>query len=257
MSKPVGKWEQSVLLQQDPLTAKNIPKTKIYSIKNLQKLLKHYAYVYVKHDTTGQGRAIYKISQKKDGTYCFNGFNIQGEPINKCVGTLNEFHQILHPFLKLGRLSGPYIIQEGIPSLTQNGQPFVIRVHVQDLNGSWVVGGMYGKIGLEETEDNGIVNSHRGAQVISINELLSIHLKMDKTKEKEVIEAINTLAISVAKVIAPQYLRREYGIDIGLNLQGEPVIFEVNTTPSIRSFAEVENKAVWKRIVEIRKQQNG
>ncbi|MBS4195033.1 YheC/YheD family protein [Lederbergia citri] len=92
MSEPVGKWEQSLLLQKDPLTAKNTPETKIYSIKTLQKLLKRYAYVYVKHDTTGQGRAIYKISKRKDGTYCFNGFTLQGEPLNKCVATLNEFH---------------------------------------------------------------------------------------------------------------------------------------------------------------------
>ncbi|MGE6259261.1 YheC/YheD family protein [Heyndrickxia sporothermodurans] len=88
--------------------------------------------------------------------------------------------------------------QEGINSVTQNGQPFMIRVHVQLLDDKWLVGGMYGKIGLAIAEDNGIVNSHRGAQVISINELLTRHLKMDQGRQYETIETLNSLAISTA-----------------------------------------------------------
>ncbi|MBY0121558.1 YheC/YheD family protein [Bacillus sp. S/N-304-OC-R1] len=255
MSDAVGKWEQAVLFQNNPLTAKNIPKTKIYSVKNLKKLLDRYDYVYVKHDTTGQGRSIYKISKRKDNTFCFNGFTIQGKPVGRCVSTIEEFHQFLNPFLKFGRLSGPYVIQQAINSTTKNAQPFVIRVHVQNLKGKWIVGGMYSKIGLEEAVENGIVNSHQGAKVISINDLLSLHLHMKKSKKDKVINNISKLATSAAEVMAQKYPCREYGLDIGLYKHGKPVIFEVNTTPSIRSFAEVENKAVWKRIMEIRKQQ--
>ncbi|MBS4199845.1 hypothetical protein KHA93_09265 [Bacillus sp. FJAT-49732] len=119
-----------------------------------------------------------------------------------------------------------------------------------------VLGGMYGKIGLTEAEANGNVNSHRGAYVLSINELLTIHLNMDQEKYTETKGRLNSLAVSAARVISSQYQHREYGIDVGLNEQDNPVIFEVNTTPSIRSFAEVEKKAIWKRIVNIRKQQN-
>ncbi|MFO1445077.1 YheC/YheD family protein [Bacillus sp. Bva_UNVM-123] len=256
MRDAVGKWEQSLLLQQDPVIRNSIPETKMYTINNLIELLNRYSHVYVKHTSTGQGRAIFKILKRKDGLYCYNGFTIQGKHINKCVSSINEFHQILHPFLKFGRESGLYVIQEGIESVTQSGLPFMIRVHIQLLEDNWLVGGMYGNIGLAKAESNGIVNSHQGAKVISINELLTLHLKLDQGKQYETIETLNRLAISVAKVFSSQFPRREYGMDFGLNKNGTPILFEVNTTPSIRSFAEIENKAVWENIVRIRKQQN-
>ena len=252
----LGKWKQSLLLQQNPITAKSIPETTKYSLENLVDFISRYDFVYVKHDSTGQGRAMYKVYRRKDGFYCFNGFTIQGEPIKKCVAAIEDFHQLLHPFEKFGRSSGTYIIQEGIESWLQNGQPFSIRVHVQNLKGEWVIGGMFGKIGIPETKGHGIANTHRGAQVLSLEELLKLHSKMDDSKKKEVIDCLREVSITAAKVIASYFPNREYGIDFGLNLKGKPVLFEVNTTPGIGGFARIQDKTIWKRIVEIRKLQN-
>ncbi|MBU8879980.1 YheC/YheD family protein [Bacillus sp. FJAT-29790] len=254
MSDSLGKWKQSLLLRQSPLTANSIPETDIYSLKNLIDLMNRHDYVYVKHDTSGQGRAMFKIFKRNDGHYCFNGFTFQGKLINKCVTAIEDFHQLLHPFEKFGRLTN-YIIQEGIPSLTLNRLPFSIRSHVQNLEGQWVIGGMFGKIGSDEAIDHGIANTHQGAQVVPMDKLLSVHLKMDDAKKDEVIDSLQKVSISAAEVIASQFPCREYGIDLGLHRNGEPVIFEVNTTPGIGGFARIENKALWERIVEIRKLQ--
>jgi hypothetical protein len=253
LGKRLGKWEQSILLQQSPLTATSIPETNLYSQENLVDLLNRYDNVYVKHDTSGQGRGVFRVHARKDGYYCLNGYSIQGKPIDKCVATIEDFHQVLHPFEKFGRL-GTYIIQEGVQSFTRNGQPISIRVHVQILRGKWVVGGMNGKIGLSAT--NGITNFHQGGQVTTIEELISLHSEMDDTKKKEIITELENVATKVAEVIASHFPCREYGIDFGLNLKGKPVIFEVNTTPGINGFATIENMEAWKRIVEIRKLQN-
>ncbi|MGE6260177.1 YheC/YheD family protein [Heyndrickxia sporothermodurans] len=256
MSDLLGKWEQNLLLQNNPLTSKWIPETTNYTIKDLSNFLNCYDYVYVKHNTSGQGRAIFKIHKQKDGQYCFNGYTIQGVPINKCVATIKDFHEFLHPLEKFGRLSGNYIIQEGIKSLTHSGQPFCIRVHVQKLKGEWVIGGINGKIGKTETKDNGIINSKRAVQVIPIDELLSLHSQMTEKKKKEVIKHLEELSIAAAEVISTQYPCREYGIDFGLNQNGRPILFEVNTTPGINGFGQMENKSMWRRIVEIRKLQS-
>lgn len=258
MSNLLGKWQQYVLLQQNPLTAKSVPETTLYSLNNLLDLISRYDYVYVKHDTTGQGRAMYKVYKRNDGLFCFNGFNVQGEHHNKCVKAIEDFHQHLYPFEKFGRSGGnTYIIQEGIKSLNKNGLPFHIRVHLQMLNGKWNVGGMFGMIGIGSAKDTGIVNSHRGGQAISVNELLSDYVKMDDTEKKDVIDRLTELSITAAEVIAPYFPSREYGIDFGINRDGKPVLFEVNITPGIGVFARIENKTIWRRIVEIRKMQNG
>ncbi|WP_156450373.1 hypothetical protein [Sporosarcina sp. HYO08] len=38
--------------------------------------------------------------------------------------------------------------------------------------------------------------------------------------------------------------------------KGTPILFEVNTTPGIVGFAQIENQVIWRRIVEIRKMQS-
>jgi hypothetical protein len=256
MSEQLGKWKQSVLLQQNPITAKFIPETVKYSPENLLDFINCFDFVYVKHDSAGQGRAMYKVYKRKDGMYCFNGFTMQGEPIYKCVAAIEDFHQHLHPFEKFGRLSGTYIIQEGIQSWIKNGQPLNIRIHVQMLKGEWVVGGMYGKVGIPATMDHGIANLHRGANIMTIEELLTLHSKMDDSKKKEVIDCLREVSITAAEVITSYFPCREYGIDSGLDRKGAPVLFEVNTAPGIGGFARIENKTIWKRIVEIRQLQN-
>ncbi|MBY0121277.1 YheC/YheD family protein [Bacillus sp. S/N-304-OC-R1] len=255
MKNLLGKWKQHLFLSQDPLTVNYIPEAAIYSQDQLLDFLNRFNYVYVKHDSTGQGRAIFKIYKKDHNSFHFNGYTVQGERIEKSIKSIDEFHRVLHPFLQFGRLSGTYIIQEGINSVTSHGQPFIIRVHTQILNNKWVVGGMYGNLGLKEAYNTGIVNSHRGSKVLSVHDLLIIHLKMNKERKNEVITALHDISIQASKVIAAHFPRREYGIDFGINTNGEIVLFEVNTTPGIGGFAEIENKEPWKRIVHNRKLQ--
>lgn len=254
MKRTLGKWEQNMSLQQHPHIAKHIPETKLFNEHHLDDLLSRCPSVYVKHDTTGQGRAIFKIHKNADGTYYINGFTIQGKPIQKTVLNVNEIRQLLHPFIKLGRESGLYILQEDIQSHTQNGQPFSIRVHVQQLKNDWVIGGMYGTIANETVTESGIVNPHRGAHVMTIAEVLS--QTKNKRNQKNTIKRIEEIATAAAKVIYSVLPNREYGMDFGLNQNGTPILFEVNTTPGISGFAKIENKALWKRIIMLRKMQS-
>lgn len=257
MKLQLGKWKQHLLLSQNPLTAKSIPRTALYSMTNLKDFISRFDYAYVKHDTTGQGRAIYKVYQLEDGRYCYNGYSIQGGPISKCVKALTDFHQTLHPFERMGRM-GNYIIQEGVQSFTPQGLPVSLRVHVQLLKGKWLVGGMKANIGTEGNleMENGILNAHRGSAVITVDELLSSHWQMGEIEKNQLIKHIEKLTTSAAKVIAAQVPSREYGIDLGLNAELKPILFEVNNTPGIGGFAKLEDKSTWRRIVETRKLQN-
>lgn len=256
MKQQLGKWKQYMLLKQNPLTTNSIPRTALYSMTNLKDFIHSFDYAYVKHDTTGQGRAIYKVEQREEGLFCYHGYSIQGIPVIKCVSALESFHQMLHPFERMGRM-GNYIIQEGIQSFTPQGLPVSLRVHMQLLKGKWVVGGINANIGTEGNLENGILNAHRGSAIITIDELLSAHWQMDEVEKKQLVKDIRKVATSAAKVIAEQVPSREYGIDLGLNAELKPILFEVNHTPGIGGFAKLEDKSIWRKIVENRKLQNG
>ncbi|MBW8352067.1 YheC/YheD family protein [Bacillus sp. IITD106] len=252
MNNDLGKWQQYLLLKQNPLTANSIPKTKKYSIENLLDFHSRFDNVYVKHDTSGQGRGLFKAYVGKDGKYCFSGFSISGKPIKQCVNTIKDFHRILRPYEKFGRL-GRYIIQEGIQSVTRSGLPFGIRVHVQKHKRKWLISGMNAKVGTRATIDSGILNFSRDAKVISIDELLSKHLKLYDIKKKNVLADLEKLSISAAKTTDLHSPSKEYGVDFGINPKGKPFLYEVNRNPGVAAFAEIENKVILKRIMKIRR----
>ena len=238
-----------MLLSQHPLLSKYIPETKLYTIENLSDLLERYEYVYLKNDRGGRGKGIYQVFKSNEGHYCFNGYTLDGKKTQRNVATIEEFHPVLHPIEKYGG----YIVQEGIQSLTLDGYPLSIRVHVQTLKGTWLIGGMYGKIATVETMENGIINSNIGAQVMTIDELLSVHLMMDETEKNKMITCIEEASILAAEVVASAVPRIEYGIDFGISQSGEPIIFEINTSPGVGNFSKIENGEMRKRMKAIRK----
>lgn len=252
----LGKWEQCLLLKQNQNTANYIPHTVPYSLGNLLDYLERYKTVYVKHNSSGQGRAIFKVFKNKEDQYCYSGFTIHGIPVNNCVSSLEDFHILLHPFTMLGRTSGTYIIQEGVESVTKWGQPISFRVHVQFLDGEWLIGGIYGKVGTIETNENGIVNSYRGAQIKTVDEILTLYLAMNELEKSGFVKSLEEISLSTAEVISSHFPRRDYGLDFGVKKDYLPVLFEVNTSPGIGGFAKIDNKQMWKRIISIRKMQN-
>ena len=249
LKNQLRKWKQYVLLGQHPIISKYIPETKLYTIENLSNLLERYEYVYLKNDRGGRGKGIYKVFKSNDGLYCFNGYTLNGKKIEKNVVTIEDFHPVLHPIDRFGG----YIVQEGIKSLTPDGYPLSIRVHVQTLKGKWLIGGMYGKIATRETMENGIINSNSGAQVMTIDELLSVHLKMDETEKNKLVNRIKKFSILATEVVTSEVPRIEYGIDFGISQSGDPIIFEINTSPGVGNFSKIENGKMRKRINAIRK----
>ncbi|KXH81842.1 YheC/YheD family protein [Sporosarcina sp. HYO08] len=254
MDNILGKWEQHSLLRQNALVAKRMPKTILYSHQNVVDFVNRFQDVYVKHDVSGQGRGIFKVSKRSDGYYCFNGFSLQGKPIHQCVKAVRDIQKILHPMERLGRVER-YIVQEGVPSVTYNGLLMYIRVHVQYVKGEWNIGGMNAKIGTPETSENGILNYYRGSEVISIDELLSVHLKLNDLEKAKILVQLKEIAIAAAETIALHYPDKEYGVDLGLTAKKEPVFYELNRNPCIKDFAEIDNKATLRKIMENRKLQ--
>ncbi|PPA68948.1 YheC/YheD family protein [Jeotgalibacillus proteolyticus] len=248
MKKRLGKWLQYILLSKHPALSKFIPETALFTVENLTDLLKRYESVYLKNDRGGQGKGIFKVYKNKDGLYCFNGYTLNGEKIKMDVKKIEEFEPVLHPINRFGG----YLVQEGIPSLTPTGLPLSIRVHVQLLKGEWVIGGMYGKVATEETTSSGVINSHRGAELMTIDTLLSEHLGMDDKKKNDLINCIKEVSIIAAGVAATAVPQIEYGIDFGISKCMDPVLFEINTSPGVGNFSKVGNGEMRKQIKAIR-----
>ncbi|OXS77898.1 YheC/YheD family protein [Domibacillus enclensis] len=251
MKDAIGKLDQYQLLKKDPFVRHHIPDTAPYTKEHLIDFAHRYPVVFIKHDTSGQGRGVYRLARENDGLYSLKGFSLQGKEVDERMN-LDDVHKTVQPFYRLGRLQ-PYIIQEGITSVSVRGQHINIRVHVQHVNGSPVVGGIYGSIAYEE---NGITNICRGAFAMPMRLLFFIFLKVKKEEQQAILNQLTDLSLAASSIIAKNYPCRECGVDIGLDKNQKPFIFEINTTPGMDDFARIDRQ-MWKQIIENRKKMNG
>jgi len=247
MKDAIGKLEQYRLLQGNPLVHEHLPDTVEYTKENLIDFANRYPVVFIKHDTSGQGRGVYRLTKESDHLYSLSGYSLQGKEVDQ-VMEIDEIHKVLQPFERFGRTQ-PYIVQEGINSVSARGQHVNIRVHVQHVNGEPIVGGIYGSIAYDE---NGITNICRGAYAMPMRVLFFIFLKLEKDEQQDLLNKLFEVSIAASKIIADHYPCRECGVDLGLDENLKPFIFEINTTPGMEDFARVDRQ-MWKQIVENRK----
>lgn len=246
----IGKLEQAKLLLSDDRTLSYFPNTIVYSKENMREFLDRYKVVFIKHNSSGQGRGVFRISKTNQVVYSITGYSFFGKEVEG-IKSLEEIHRILQPFERLGRVDN-YIIQEGVNTITPLGKPFKIRIHIQKVKEQWKVGGMFASIALEDHVHNGVINLNRGAKGITIEELLTKEMGLDDSKSTEMLNKLKNLATATSEVISGKYPCREYGIDVGINKSGRPMVFEVNTTPSIAAFHRL-NKDIWQEIINVRK----
>ncbi|MBS4218265.1 YheC/YheD family protein [Bacillus sp. FJAT-49711] len=251
----INKYYQHKLLSENPSTANFVPETKTYSVKNFKEFLERYTFVFIKHERGGQGKGIFKACKEDNGNYRINGFTLKGETLNVSIASIEDFQY--EKYSTGDGLNGAFIIQEGINSITLNGDPLIIRAHIQKLKGRWFVSGMFANISTDETFENGIVNLNRGAHVLEVSELLSKHLGMDEQEKIAFIHTIKRISIDAAKLVALEFPCLEYGIDFGIKSNKVPIIFEVNTFPGVRNFTQIKDKEILKKIYRIRKMQKG
>lgn len=243
-----GKLEQYEWLSKNPETSFHLPDSSKYSKAELSRYVKKYHSVFVKRDLSGQGRGVYRVTERKQGVYRINGYTFSGQLLKEDMSA-SAFHQLLQPFERLGR-EDKYIIQQAVESAAGPTTPFVIRSHVQRVNGIWEVPGHIVSIGVENTKENAIVNNCRGAQVISVEALFEQYLQEDQ--RVKVLEQLEDVCKKACQSLEPHYDSKEFGLDITLNQQLIPIIIEVNKNAGIASFHTID-ASMWKRIMENRR----
>lgn len=137
-----------------------------------------------------------------------------------------------------------FIIQEAIALAKYQGQTFDLRVSVQKGESrQWDVSGMVCKVANSR---NKLSNLSRGGHAAPIDEVFAT--LFTKEQAEQVKERIRDAAIAIAK----QYERHfrslaDLGMDMGVDLQGNPYLIEVNVRDQRYSFFKAGELDMFKR----------
>lgn len=200
-----------------------IPHELLQTTEQVFDFLEQYEKVIIKPTNQRNGRGIHFI-MKYEGEYIYHdgveGYMMNQEILQEKINSLIKPNTMIQPF---------------IHSMTKEGQPFDIRIHVRrNGEGQWEVLKIYprlGELGSACSTTKPVVSEE-----YSLEQLLSENFEED--------QAMNILAeIKAFASLFPEKLQANYtkpldalGIDLGIDPNGKLWIFEVNTTPEAEGF---------------------
>ncbi len=231
----INKLANARLLAQHGTIRKLIPPTLYLTQGNLYWMVEKYPTVYVKPNDSCQGKGIIRIDRLQNDSFLIRTRDYQQQ--TRCKGKKNLWLKV-QGFLRK-RL---YVVQKGIHSVTRGGIPFDIRIHVLRVKGRWHVGGMVGRLAKKNSI---LTNRHSGGAAIAIDDLLTKGLgysinTCDQIKDE--LAKVGLIAANVISRVHPKWA--EFGVDVGIDPKGRIWIYEVNITPGIKNFRDVDKSPI-------------
>lgn len=237
-----SKIGNAALLRHTKQVSKHIPKIRPFTRSNLRRMLQAFPFVYIKPNDSAQGKGIFRVDVRPDGSYMLRSRDTDEalfiKDFNPLWVNLNRF--------KHRRF---YIIQQGISSITRAGNPFDIRVHVTRVNGKWVIAGIVSRLANIESI---VTNYFREGPSTNVSTLLTEHLHLSSTVSERIIRKLKAVSLKSAKAISTVYPRwSEFGLDIGIDANNKLWIYEINITPGANVFQKLNYKS-FLRILHLR-----
>ncbi|AMX84472.1 alpha-L-glutamate ligase [Geobacillus subterraneus] len=216
------KWEVYRLFERHEYLHPHLPKTALWSSEDvLESFLGAFPSVFLKPIHGSQGRGIFCL-ERSDGGIRLRHSTSASAAIYSSTDTLAS---ALRRRTKL-----PMIVQQGLELRTLDGRPVDFRLLCHRVrNNHWRVTSAVARVA---PPDQFVANLARGGELMAINAVLrKWHTASDAFHQKQLLKEI---AIEAATVLAfeAEGLYGEFGIDLAIDVHGQPWIIEVNTKPS-------------------------
>jgi glutathione synthase/RimK-type ligase-like ATP-grasp enzyme len=233
----IYKWRMHKLLERDKEAKKYLPRTLLYNgINTLKDMLEQFPFIYLKPVGRSFGLGIIKLSKNTAGIYTAQ-YNENKIP-HTIQGKLDYIMTLLSPLMGKRR----YIVQEGIPLATYNGNIFDLRVSVQkDETGAWSLSRWKVRVAAPSSI---VTNISAGGTGAHINQVMDTVFKEDASK---IMNDIKTACLTICKAIENKISGiGDIGLDIGITEGGKIYFIEANFRELRLNGGSAEDLESWK-----------
>jgi glutathione synthase/RimK-type ligase-like ATP-grasp enzyme len=231
----LNKWEVHQILSASEHLLPYLPKSHLFETKSdLVNMLVDTKDLIVKPINGSQGKRIFRIIEKEDGTYLLDYTTFSGE-IKKEYDTFQQLFSTLYPKLK----REGFLLQETIKLQNYKNRTLDFRFlcHKKDFQ-QWKVSSAVARV---SADNQFVANLARGGELYQLKDVINeiygesdgLHLR--KLLAELSLEIVNVICLHAGGEFG------EFGIDLALDQDGHPWIIEVNTKPS--KSEDVQNKA--------------
>ncbi|NEW06665.1 YheC/YheD family protein [Paenibacillus sp. SYP-B3998] len=213
-----------------------LPNSMKYSPEQLMNALKKHKALFIKPTNSSVGDGIVKISKQSDGKWCL--YWKKGNP--KLVSS----KQVLSLIDKIvGHKK--YMIQEAISLATYHGRPYDLRVSVQrGGSGKWQITGMVGKVAAVGRH---VTNVAKGGTCKRCEELF----KQSGFDPERMKYAVSEASLAIAQYVSGKLPHlADLGLDIGVDLEGNIKLIEINGRDQRYTFKKAKMNATFYQTYE-------
>lgn len=242
-----NKWTATQLFSREECLKKWIPKTLAYSPVNLNSMLKEYSLLYIKPGNGTGGRSILKIERTD------KGFHLQGRARNlvkksayfKSPASLISW---LNRWVDQEKIrNGHFMIQQGLDLSLVPERVADTRLLIQkDEKGEWSITGLGVRVGPKGSPTS---NLHGGGRPVPFKKVITE--RFGKEKAQSILAECQELAYEVVKTIESYFgSMMEFGLDIGIDVNGQVWLIEVNPKPGREIFKELGQLQLYKQSIQ-------
>lgn len=236
-----NKWRVHDVLYRDSRMHRWLPETYLYSRPNLVKMLGRHSLLYVKPLNGTGGRNILSVEKTSEG-YRLLGRDKQRAKISAVLTKISSVQRWVDRWTKREK----YIVQQGLRLQLVPKRAVDMRLLIQkDGHGEWSITGHGMRVGGERSATS---NLHGGGKAIPVPAFLRPRFGEDRTDE--IVRDCERLAFQTAETLEGHFGRMvEFGLDIGIDVNGRSWLIEVNPKPAREIFREMGSPQQYKQAI--------
>ncbi|GAB1531217.1 MULTISPECIES: YheC/YheD family protein [Brevibacillus] len=236
-----NKWRVHEVLHRDPRMHRWLPETHLYNRQSLVNMLGKHPLLYVKPLNGTGGRNILSIEKRGDELRLL-GRNKQRAKVSTVVRDKAAAQRWVDRWTRQEK----YIVQQGLRLQLVPSRAVDMRLLIQkNGEGEWSITGHGIRVGPERSATS---NLHGGGRAIPVSVFLRPRFGEERTAQ--IVHDCEQLAFQTAETLEDHFGRMvEFGLDIGIDVDGRAWLIEVNPKPAREIFREMGATGQYKNAI--------